>query len=230
VGSLVTAHPHAVGMDCKPAPSCDKCAVELLGFRLVKTMEPRGQPPRASVGEDGQGDIDVHRQADRTGQAVQGQDIDPAAEAVLHTVAASLAADQLPRTGGDGVGDQQRELAASQAVKGQVPQGASGPSECHRLVHRADVLGAAWGDVDPRPTPGLSWESVQTPQEGSAPAPHRHAPEATRMAAGQCRIRGQLGVAGHPRRLVASAGRPACHAPPHFSRLSGPGQVRVRRA
>src|SRR5437870_3259809 len=59
VGSLVTAHPHAVGMDCKPAPSCDKCAVELLGFRLVKTLEPRGQPPRASVGEDGQVDIDL---------------------------------------------------------------------------------------------------------------------------------------------------------------------------
>jgi hypothetical protein len=40
-----------------------------------------------------------------------------------------------------------------QAVHGYLPYGASVPTECRRLVHIADVLVAAFGDIDDRPMP-----------------------------------------------------------------------------
>jgi hypothetical protein len=48
-----------------------------------------------------------------------------------------------------------------QAVHGHLPYGTSIPPECRRLVHRADVLVAAFGAIAHCSTPGRGWEGME---------------------------------------------------------------------
>ena len=57
VRPLVEAYHDAVGVYVKLATSCDKLAVELLGFRFVEPMQLGGQPPIAAIRQDGQRDM-----------------------------------------------------------------------------------------------------------------------------------------------------------------------------
>ena len=111
--SLVEAYHEAVGVYVKLATSLDKLAVELFGFCFVEPMQPGGQPPIAAIRQDGQRDIDVHIEAHFTGQAIEVKEIDTDTQAVLYTVAASIADEQVPCTGVEVVRHYESELGAS---------------------------------------------------------------------------------------------------------------------
>ena len=81
------------------------------------------------------------------------KEIDADAEAILNTIASGVAGDEVPGTGVEVVGHKEGRLGMSQAVHRHLPYGASVPPECRRLVHIADVLVAAFGEIDYRPAP-----------------------------------------------------------------------------
>jgi hypothetical protein len=143
VRPLVAAYYDAVSVRCKLATGFSKLAGELFGLRFVESMQPGSQPPIAAISQDGQSDIDVH------GHAIEMKGIDTDTQAVLHTVASSIAEEQFPCTGVEVVGHHQSELGAPSAVPGQLLYRAIVPAECHGLVHRADVLMAAFGAIQP---------------------------------------------------------------------------------
>jgi hypothetical protein len=160
VRPLVEAYHDALGVHLKLATSCYKLAVELFGFRFVKPMQPGGQPPIAAMRQAGHRDIDVPIAAHCTSQAIEVKDIDPDTQAVLHTVASRIADEPCPGTGVEVVGHHEGALGASSAVHGQLPYRSMVPSECHGLVHRADVLRAALGDIQDGPALGWGGEGM----------------------------------------------------------------------
>src|SRR5215831_18802685 len=158
--SLVEAYHEAVGVYVKLATSLDKLAVELFGFRFVEPMQPGGQPPIAAIRQDGQRDIDVHIEPHFTGQAIEVKEIDTDPQAVLYTIAASIADEQVSGTDVKVVGHHEGELGAPQPVHGQLPYWPIVPAECHGFVHIADVLMAAFGDIQDGSVPGLGREGM----------------------------------------------------------------------
>ena len=104
VRPLVEAHNDVVGVHFKQATGFHKLAVELFGFRFVEPMQPGGQPPIASISQDGHSDIHVYIEAHFAGQAIEVKEIDTDPQAVLHTVASGIAEDQLACAGIEVVG------------------------------------------------------------------------------------------------------------------------------
>ena len=96
-------------------------------------------------------------------------------------MAPGVAGDERSGPGVEVVGHQEGGVGMPQAVHGSLPYGASVPTECRGLVHRADVLVAAFGDIEHRSTPGSGWEGMGATSEGGAPAPHRHTPDTSLM-------------------------------------------------
>src|SRR5262245_41404497 len=121
VRPFVEAYHEAVGVYVKLATSFDKFAGQLFGFCFVEPMQPAGQPPIAAIREDGQRDIDVHIEAHFTSQAIEVKEIDTDPQAVLHTVASSIADEQVPCTAVEVVGHHESERGAPQPVHGQLP-------------------------------------------------------------------------------------------------------------
>jgi len=66
---------------------------------------------------------------------------------------------------------------------------------------------------------------VGATEERRAPTPHRHPPEAARMAPCQCGRRDQRGVKGAPQRIGPREGMPEGDNPHPCPRLLRPGAV-----
>jgi hypothetical protein len=88
------------------------------------------------------------------------KEIDTDPQAVLHTVASSIADEEIPGTGVEVVGHHQGQFGAPQAVDGELPYWLIVSPEGHGLVYIADVLMAAFGDVKDCPAPGVGREGV----------------------------------------------------------------------
>ena len=154
VRPFVKAYHNAVGVYFELATSFHKLAVELFGLRFVEPMQLGGQPPIATIRQDGQRDIHVHIEPHLTGQAIEVKEIDTDAQAILHAIASGIA-DERSRALASKLLDTTRVGSATpQAVHGQLPYRPSVPTECHGLVHIADVLVAAFGDIQDGPAPG----------------------------------------------------------------------------
>jgi hypothetical protein len=110
-----------------------------------------------------QGHVHIHVQPPFAGQTVEVKEIDADAEAVLDAMASGVAGDEVPGTDVEVVGHKESRVGMPQAVHGHLPYGTSIPPECRRLVHRADVLVAAFGDINHRLTPSRGWESLEAP-------------------------------------------------------------------
>ena len=161
MGSFVKPHHNTVGLDFKLSSNFYELAIELFGLRFVKAMQLRGSPAVAPMSKHCQGYVHIHVEPHRTGQTVEVKEIDADAEAILHTITSGVAGDEVPGTGVEVVGHKEGRLGMSQAVHSHLPDGASVPTECCRLVHIADVLVAAFGDIDHRSTPGRGWEGME---------------------------------------------------------------------
>lgn len=179
MGSFVKPHHKPVGLDFELSRRFHELALELFGLRFVKAMQLRGQPPVAPMGKHCQGHVHIHVEPHLTGQTGEVKEIDADAEAILNTIASGVAGDEVPGTGVEVVGHKEGRLGMPQAVHRHLPYGASVPPECRRLVHLADVLVAAFGDIDHRSTPGSGGEGLEATYEGGAPAPNRHKPAAS---------------------------------------------------
>jgi len=154
-------HHNPVGLHFELSPSFHKLAIELFGFRFVKAMQLRGQPPVAPMGKHRQGHVHIDVEPHLTGQTVEVKEIDADAEAILDAIASSVAGYEVPCTGIEVVGYEEGRVGMPQAVNSYLPYGAGVSTECRRLVHITDLLVAAFGDIDDRSTPGRGWEGME---------------------------------------------------------------------
>jgi hypothetical protein len=53
-----------------------------------------------------------------------------------------------------------KRVGMPQAVHSHLPYGAGVPTQCRRLVHRADVGVAAFGAIEHCSAPGCGWEGL----------------------------------------------------------------------
>jgi hypothetical protein len=179
VGSLVKTHHKTVGLHFELSPGFHELAIELFGLRFIKAVPRRGQPSVVPLRKHGQGHIPIPVEPHLTGQTVEVKEMDADAKAILNPIASGVAGDEVSGTGVEVVGYKESRLGMPQAVHGHLPYGARVPTECRRLVHIADVLVAAFGDIEHRSTPSRGWEGVEATSEGGAPAPKRHKPDAS---------------------------------------------------
>src|SRR6266700_4462472 len=125
VSPFVKMHHNPVGLHFELSPSFHKLAIELFGFRFVKAMQLRGQPPVAPMGKHRQGHVHIDVEPHLTGQTVEVKEIDADAEAILDAIAAGVAGNEVPGTGVEVVGHKEGRLGMPQAVHGHLPYGAS---------------------------------------------------------------------------------------------------------
>src|SRR5262245_4722943 len=77
------------------AGSFDELSVEVFGLGLGEAFELVGQPPVAAMGNDGEDDIKVDVETHLARQAIQVEEVDADAQAVLDAVAARVARHQI---------------------------------------------------------------------------------------------------------------------------------------
>ena len=101
-----------------------------------------------------QSHVHIYVEPHLTGQTVKVKDIDADAKAILDTIASNVAGDEVPCTGIEVVGYAEGRVGMAPAVNGPLPYGTGVPTQCRRLIHIADVLVTALGDIDHCPAPG----------------------------------------------------------------------------
>src|SRR5262249_31012354 len=144
--------------------------VELFRLGLREAVQPRGQPAVAAVGQDGQRHVQIHVEADLTGQAVQVKEVDADPQGVLDAVPPRVAGDHVAAADLEVVGQAQRRLLPAQAAHRQLTERARVAAHADGFLHVADVLVATLGDVHDGPAPGRGRQGPQAAEDGG-PAP-----------------------------------------------------------
>ena len=93
-----------------------------LGFAVGEAIQFARQPSIAPVGHHRQGRVQIDVERDFAGQAVEMEEVDPAAQRILDPVATRVACHDLASSLVAVVGQQERGLVASQAGDGNLSQ------------------------------------------------------------------------------------------------------------
>jgi len=95
------------------AGSFDELAVEVFGLGLGETFELARQPTVAAMGDDGEDDVEVDVETHLARQAIQVEEVDADAQAVLDAVATCVARHEVAWSNVGVVAHEQGETFAS---------------------------------------------------------------------------------------------------------------------
>src|SRR6266849_2126069 len=147
-------HHDALRLDFHNASGLHKAPVQLFGLGLVKAVQPGSQPAVATVGDDGQRDVEIDIEAYLARQAVEVEEVDADPQGIFNTVPTGIACDQVAGAGRHVVRQEQRRVLPAEAGNGQLADEARIVPQTGRLVEIADVLVTAFGDINDGPLPG----------------------------------------------------------------------------
>jgi hypothetical protein len=98
VAALVEVHADPFRLDVDHTPCCHACARQLCGRSGVKASQVLGQPAIATIGQHGQGGVEIDGESHGPRQTIDMQAMHAHPQAVLDAMASGVAYDQCPRT------------------------------------------------------------------------------------------------------------------------------------
>jgi hypothetical protein len=209
------------------AGSFDELSVEVFGLGLGEAFELAGEPTVAAMGNDGEDDVEVDVETHLARQAIQVEEVDADAQAVLNAVAARIARHKVAGGNVGVVAHEQGEPFAAQAGDGDLSERAAVTVESKGFVDIANTFIEPFGNIDLSLMPSVFGQGLEPAGDGCATSANGDEGDAALVEAGEVLVVGEFGIETEPLGIAAGGVPPEIDEAEDFAGLVGAGEVGV---